>query len=124
MVFVDLISSWSLVQDRWKQLCRLVTLLLVVFGIGMLPYVDNFAHVGGFTIGLLSALIVLPNLHTSFWAHCSKGVMKILAGILILGLLAVWLSLFIENPSGEFCKWCHYLDCIPITKDFCQVSQS
>eukprot|EP00301_Raphidiophrys_heterophryoidea_P008213 c13077_g4_i2.p1 GENE.c13077_g4_i2~~c13077_g4_i2.p1 ORF type:complete len:427 (+),score=89.60 c13077_g4_i2:739-2019(+) len=120
MVCVDLFFSWRLIHDRWKQLLRLTTLLVVVFGIGTLPYVDNFAHVGGFCIGVLSALIVLPNLHTSFWALCGQGILKVLALFAIFILLALFLSLFIENPSGEFCSWCHYLNCIPWTKNMCQ----
>lgn len=41
----------------------LITLLVIIvinLGIGILPHVDNFAHIGGFLVGLLLGFILLP----------------------------------------------------------------
>jgi hypothetical protein len=41
----------------------LFTLLIIIvinLAIGILPHVDNFAHIGGFVVGLLLGFILLP----------------------------------------------------------------
>lgn len=46
----------------WMQIAALLTLLFVILinlAIGILPHVDNFAHVGGFITGFLLGFILL-----------------------------------------------------------------
>jgi hypothetical protein len=49
-----------------QQAAALVTLLLVIainLAIGMLPHVDNFAHIGGFLTGFLLGFVLLMRPH-------------------------------------------------------------
>lgn len=46
----------------WFQVAALVTLLLVIvinLAVGLLPNVDNFAHLGGFITGFLIGFVFL-----------------------------------------------------------------
>jgi uncharacterized Tic20 family protein len=52
--------------DMNPQAAALVTLLLVIainLAIGMLPHVDNFAHIGGFLTGFLLGFVLLMRPH-------------------------------------------------------------
>lgn len=45
------------------QVAALLTLLVIVLinlAVGILPHVDNFAHIGGFLTGFLLGFILLP----------------------------------------------------------------
>ena len=42
-------------------------ILAVAFGLGTLPFVDNFAHVGAFVFGVLSSIIFLPYVTFGKW---------------------------------------------------------
>jgi hypothetical protein len=44
------------------QFAALITLVLVValnLAVGILPHVDNFAHIGGFIVGFFSGFVLL-----------------------------------------------------------------
>lgn len=45
------------------QIAALLTLLVIVvinLAVGILPFVNNFAHIGGFLTGLLLGFVLLP----------------------------------------------------------------
>ncbi|MCD7472949.1 Retinoblastoma-like protein 1 [Datura stramonium] len=49
----ELITNWSIYTNK---VCALLTLLVIVavnLAVGILPHVDNFAHIGGFLTGFL-----------------------------------------------------------------------
>jgi len=41
-------------------LLTLLVIIVINLGIGILPHVDNFAHIGGFLVGFLLGFILLP----------------------------------------------------------------
>lgn len=48
---------------RFVQVAALVTLVVIVvinLALGILPHVNNFAHIGGFLTGFLLGFILLP----------------------------------------------------------------
>ena len=36
------------------NLIRLLVIIIVAFAIGLFPYIDNFAHLGGFVFGAVA----------------------------------------------------------------------
>jgi predicted GNAT superfamily acetyltransferase len=74
-----------------------VTLLLVIainLAIGMLPHVDNFAHIGGFLTGFLLGFVLLR--------------------------LTIGMAMVFRGVNGnEHCQWSHYLSCVPTAKWSC-----
>ena len=40
-------------EDRGWEAFKLAVVVILSLGVGLLPYIDNFAHVGGFVFGFL-----------------------------------------------------------------------
>lgn len=77
----------------------------LIFGIalGFLPGTDNFAHIGGFLLGLLSSIALYPIIsETQSHAKCfmvARAVAAMLGVVLIVVLLN---NFYTQNPySGE-----------------------
>ncbi|KAJ3110283.1 hypothetical protein HDU96_006743, partial [Phlyctochytrium bullatum] len=77
---IDLFQNWKVIHRPWWELAKLTFTILLSFLIGMLPYIDNFAHIGGFFCGILTGLIFMPTVHYSKW----DGRVKI--GLLLLAI--------------------------------------
>jgi len=43
-LLLDLLQNWKLIVRPWWELVKLVVVILLSFGLGLLPYVDNFAQ--------------------------------------------------------------------------------
>lgn len=43
-LFIELMQSWHLLGSPWFELVKLTTTVLLGAGVGILPYVDNWAH--------------------------------------------------------------------------------
>lgn len=59
---VDLLNNYSNLQHPRKELCGLIASIIFNLCLGLIPFVDNFAHIGGFIAGALTAVIVLPTI--------------------------------------------------------------
>ena len=62
MAVVDLFQSWKLVKEPWKRLFWTLIETALYLAVGTLPFIDNWAHIGGFFFGVLAAIIFLPYL--------------------------------------------------------------
>lgn len=60
---LDLFYTWRERQSPWIELIILVIGVGISFFLGLLPGLDNFSHIGGFTMGLAIGLCILrsPN---------------------------------------------------------------
>ncbi|RLM69608.1 RHOMBOID-like protein 2 [Panicum miliaceum] len=54
----ELITNWSLYANKVAALVSLVAVIAVNLALGVLPRVDNFAHIGGFLSGFLLGFVV------------------------------------------------------------------
>lgn len=115
---VDLFYTWQLIDDKAAQLFGLIVKLILFLGIGTLPYIDNFAHVGGFLTGIVVGLCFLPFIFFSKMDLIRKRMAQFLS---IIGLAALILGLlYVFYTSGEItCKNCQYIDCVPYTSKIC-----
>ncbi len=52
-LFVELLQTWKRLANRWWELAKLTLILIISLAAGLLPYIDNFAHLGGFVFGFL-----------------------------------------------------------------------
>lgn len=59
IVLLDLIYHWSELRHPVRDLVFLLLQIIISFLLGLLPYLDNFAHIGGFLMGLMLGLAVL-----------------------------------------------------------------
>ncbi|CAK9144623.1 unnamed protein product [Ilex paraguariensis] len=138
-------QAWRLVTCMWLHagvfhvLANMLSLLFVGirlekefgFAVGILPHVDNFAHLGGFASGFLLGFVLLVRPHfgwvnqrnapPGYFGTSTKSKYKIYQYIL-LGLSLILLIigftfglvLLLRGVDGnEHCSWCHYLSCVP-----------
>ncbi|XP_048575715.1 inactive rhomboid protein 1 isoform X2 [Nematostella vectensis] len=118
-LFVELIQSWQMVAQpilALLKLCGVVFLLLVV---GLLPYVDNFAHMAGFCFGFCLAFIFLPYVTFGRFDRNRKRVQILVAFAVVIIMYTVGFIIFLEVQTTT-CYGCTYLNCIPFTVDFCE----
>jgi len=106
---LDLVQNWKLVIHPWKDLIMLLSSIIISLGFGLLPLIDNFSHIGGFVMGILTGLIFLPSIIFSDKDEKIKQTLKIVAIFLAVALW-VWAGLQFFRDSKP-CEWCQNLSC-------------
>ncbi|XP_027088520.1 RHOMBOID-like protein 1 [Coffea arabica] len=126
----ELLINWTIYENKCAALSTLVLIIIINLAVGILPHVDNFAHLGGFVTGFLLGFILLirpqfgwVNQRNAPPGYYSKNTSKykayqyiflILALLLLIAEFAVGLGLLLGGADGnDHCHWCHYLSCIP-----------
>jgi len=105
----DLIQNWSLLQSPIKNLIGLLITIIISLAVGvLLPGVDNFAHIGGFIMGIITGFIFLPNLSVgkcqARWRTCIVCTFIPLAVVIFVVSLAVFYAGIDANDWCGFCK--------------------
>ncbi|KAI9090095.1 hypothetical protein DFS34DRAFT_585330 [Phlyctochytrium arcticum] len=110
-LLLDLFQNWRLISRPWVELFKMMVQIIISILLGMLPFVDNFAHVGGFYTGIVSGLLFMPTIHFGKWDKWRKRILMMVA----LPTLVLILFFLIRGfyGAGPTCTWCKYLNCIP-----------
>ncbi|XP_031416722.1 inactive rhomboid protein 1 isoform X2 [Clupea harengus] len=117
-LFVELFQSWQILASPWRAFAKLLCVVLFLFAFGLLPWIDNFAHVCGFVSGFFLSFAFLPYISYGR-ADMYRKRCQIMASLtFFLGLLAGFVVLFYVYPVK--CEWCELLTCIPLTDKFCE----
>nr|AIY60690.1 rhomboid protein Panut5887 [Pandanus utilis] len=134
----ELITNWTIYANKLAALLTLLFIVVINLAVGILPHVDNFAHIGGFISGFLLGFVLL--IRPQFgWvsqrnapSRYSIGSVKpkhkvyqyifwiIAAIILIVGFTVGLILLFRGVNANDHCSWCHYLSCVPTSKWSCK----
>ena len=93
--------------------------ITILFLIGFLPMIDNWAHLCGLVFGILVSFIVLP---FAKFASVRRITILIVSVLSAIGIVAVLIILFYVVPIYK-CDWCQYFTCIPFTADFCKFNE-
>ncbi|KAG0336093.1 hypothetical protein BG004_008202 [Podila humilis] len=109
---LDLIQNWKLVVRPCWELTKLTLMIVVSFAFGLLPFLDNFAHIGGFIGGILTGLVFMPVVYFSKRDKYIKLGLRIIALPLIVLVLVLGITNFYKGDNT--CTWCKYLSCLPI----------
>ncbi|MCJ1311201.1 hypothetical protein MMC25_004872 [Agyrium rufum] len=56
---LDLLYTWQKRRSPWTELAWIAVDIIVSFVLGLLPGLDNFAHIGGFLMGLVLGVCIL-----------------------------------------------------------------
>ncbi|KAG5533764.1 hypothetical protein RHGRI_027821 [Rhododendron griersonianum] len=130
----ELITNWSIYSNKAAALVTLVVIVVLNLGLGMLPGVDNFAHIGGFLTGFLLGFVLLPrpqygwmerrNLPAdvrvrSKYKPYQYVLWLVSLALLVAGFTVGLVMLFRGVNASNHCHWCHYLDCVPTDKWKC-----
>ncbi|XP_053158793.1 inactive rhomboid protein 2 [Hemicordylus capensis] len=117
-LFVELFQSWQVLEKPWKAFLNLSGIVLFLFVCGLLPWIDNIAHIFGFLSGLLLSFAFLPYITFGTVDKYRKRAMIIVSLVVFIGLFAslvIWLYVY---PIDW--HWIEYLTCLPFTAKFCE----
>uniref|UniRef100_A0A8C6S9N1 Inactive rhomboid protein n=1 Tax=Neogobius melanostomus TaxID=47308 RepID=A0A8C6S9N1_9GOBI len=117
-LFVELFQSWQILERPWRAFAKLLAISVFFFSFGLLPWIDNFAHICGFVSGFFLSFAFLPYISFGRSDMYRKRVQICVFLVIFLGLLSSLAVLFYVYPVK--CDWCEYLTCIPITDKFCE----
>ncbi|XP_021096767.1 inactive rhomboid protein 2 isoform X2 [Heterocephalus glaber] len=117
-LFVELFQSWQLLERPWKAFFNLSAIVLFLFVCGLLPWIDNIAHIFGFLSGMLLAFAFLPYITFGTSDKYRKRALILVSLLVFAGLFAslvLWLYIYPINWP-----WIEYLTCFPFTSHFCE----
>ncbi|KAM9716970.1 inactive rhomboid protein 1 isoform 4-T7 [Menidia menidia] len=117
-LFVELFQSWQILERPWRAFAKLLAISIFFFSFGLLPWIDNFAHIFGFVSGFFLSFAFLPYISFGPSDMYRKRVQICVFLFIFVGLLAALVVLFYVYPVK--CDWCEYLTCIPINDKFCE----
>ncbi|XP_010931279.1 RHOMBOID-like protein 2 isoform X1 [Elaeis guineensis] len=138
----ELITNWTVYENKFAALWTLILIVAINLALGLLPHVDNFAHIGGFISGFFLGFVFLirpqfgwvgqenvpPGYHIGSVKSKHKiyqYILWILAAIfLIVGFTVGLIMLFRGVNANDHCSWCHYLSCAPTSRWSCKSSAS
>lgn len=137
----ELITNWTIYANKLAALLSLLIIIAINLAVGILPHVDNFAHIGGFVSGFLLGFVFL--IRPQFGWVSQKYVTRrygatpakrkhkayqymlwiIAVILLVVGFTVGLVMLFRGVNANEHCSWCHYLSCIPTSRWNCKAVQ-
>uniref|UniRef100_A0A915HWJ6 Peptidase S54 rhomboid domain-containing protein n=1 Tax=Romanomermis culicivorax TaxID=13658 RepID=A0A915HWJ6_ROMCU len=117
-LLVDAIYSRHMIVEPWKAISQLLGVLFFLFILGLLPWVDNWAHAFGFLSGLLLSLALFPYIQFKENDFRKRLVIIVVCLCSIIGLFVTLLVLFYFKPLWK-CNSCTYFNCIPFTEHLC-----
>ncbi|KAK7255811.1 hypothetical protein RIF29_29233 [Crotalaria pallida] len=133
----ELITNWSIYDKKLGALLTLVIVILINLAVGILPHVDNFAHIGGFLSGFLLGFVFLirPQFEWVKQHYAPQGnsqavvkskykkyqyILWFLSMILLIAGFTVGLVAVLHGvDANDYCSWCHYLSCVPTSRWHC-----
>lgn len=123
VLLCDLISSWRSLNRPAFRLAAMIVVIIILIAIGLTPYVDNFIHIGGFVMGVLCALLLLPNFNFGKCERICHSIFAFIAFPITATLYMVCIVMvFRLNLETPFCSWCHFINCVNIN-NWCETTK-
>jgi len=113
LMLVDVFSNWHQLRKPVVNLVVVIITILLSIVSGMMPGVDNFAHVGGLIVGLVGGFALIPHLVKGNKRCCRFCVVIITFPLLIaeMGIL-FWLFYgYVAQGNDIECEWCEEINC-------------
>ena len=117
LLLCDLLSTWRGVEKRTCKLIKYIVCIVITIIVGLTPYIDNFAHIGGFIMGFCAAIMLLPNMTFGLGETTCYGIISFLAFPVMSVIFCVCLVLIFRSidPAVSWCQWCYAIDCVNIS---------
>ncbi|RYQ98123.1 hypothetical protein Ahy_B08g094197 isoform B [Arachis hypogaea] len=135
----EILMNWTIYANKVAALLTLIVITLINLAVGILPYVDNFAHIGGFLSGFFlgfvflirpqfkwivqrnspSAPSSLKNRHKPY-----QYILWIISFLLLTSGYIIGLIFLLRGVNlNDHCSWCRYLSCVPTSLWRCDAKQ-
>ncbi|KAA8516419.1 hypothetical protein F0562_016712 [Nyssa sinensis] len=133
----ELITNWTIYANKVAAFLTLVIIIVINLAVGILPHVDNFAHIGGFVSGFLLGFVFLirpqfgwvsqryappgyPSIASKSKFKMYQYILWIISLVLLIVGFTAGLVLLLRGVDlNDQCSWCHYLSCVPTSKWSC-----
>lgn len=126
----DLLAHWKIEYRPKRKLLFLIVEIIIGIGLGWVPGtppsllplpsrrhhtdeptltqtgVDNFAHLGGFLVGLLTSILLFPIVHPSRTHKLVFVALRLVALPLIIVVFVVLTRNFYTGDPATACSWC------------------
>ncbi|KAF8898829.1 hypothetical protein BD779DRAFT_1485725 [Infundibulicybe gibba] len=113
VTWVDLFAHWKYQYRPVRKLIFMTIELLIGIAIGYIPYIDNFAHLGGFFMGLLVGTTFYPVISETKRHRLIMWCFRLAAMPLAIILFVVLTRNFYTSDPYAACAGCRYLSCFP-----------
>ncbi|PPQ92685.1 hypothetical protein CVT25_013992 [Psilocybe cyanescens] len=113
VTWVDLLAHWKYQYRPVRKLIFMTIELLIGVALGYIPYVDNFAHIGGFVMGLLVGTVFYPVISVTKRHRFIMWGFRLAAIPLAIVLFVTLVRNFYTSDPYAACSGCRYLSCIP-----------
>ncbi|RLN39837.1 RHOMBOID-like protein 2 [Panicum miliaceum] len=131
----ELLTNWTIYTNKVAAVLTLLFVVAVNMVLGILPHVNNLAHIGGFLTGFLLGFVALMRPHFGWMERygmpagsaCTSRkyllyqwvLMAIALLLLVIGFAVGMAMLFRGSNANDSCSWCHYLSCVPTARWTC-----
>ncbi|EYB82198.1 hypothetical protein Y032_0365g3602 [Ancylostoma ceylanicum] len=117
---IDLYHHRSIIVRPQRELGKHMCTVLLLFLTGLLPWVDNWAHLFGFIFGLLITIVTFPYLDFESQEKPRQGCRSSLSRRNLAIVVALISCIFLYTLLGYIyfnsievnCPWCQYFNCI------------
>ncbi|CAM0138882.1 unnamed protein product [Umbelopsis sp. WA50703] len=116
-MFVDILLNWKDTVQPWRELTKLAITTIISLVLGLLPGLDNFAHLGGFIIGIVAGIMLInTRRRATRQFKIFTWIARLCALVLLIVIFVVTIKEFYEvaDPS-KICPNCKYLSCLPVS---------
>ncbi|KAF5375122.1 hypothetical protein D9758_000362 [Tetrapyrgos nigripes] len=121
VTWIDLFAHWRYQYRPVRKLIFMTIELAIGVAIGYIPYVDNFAHLGGFLMGLLVGTTFYPVISPTKRHRAIMWGFRLAAIPLAIILFVVLTRNFYTSDPYAACSGCRYLSCFPTNaNDHCK----
>ncbi|KAJ6519738.1 hypothetical protein C8R45DRAFT_952543 [Mycena sanguinolenta] len=117
VTWVDLFAHWKYHYRPVRKLVFMAIELIIGVAVGYIPYVDNFAHLGGFVMAVFVGTIFYPVISISKRHRIIMTTCRVLAVPVAVILFVVLTRNFYTSDPYAACEGCRYLSCFPTSSN-------
>ncbi|KAG0166242.1 hypothetical protein DFQ28_005495 [Apophysomyces sp. BC1034] len=122
-MLVDVFINWKVISHPGQELARILVTVIISLVLGLLPGLDNFAHVGGLAVGIVMGILIAPmRPNASKRAQFITWIVRVCALVLLIVMFAAAIKVFYSSPDPrQICPNCKYISCLPV-QNWCDMS--
>ncbi|KAI1291692.1 Inactive rhomboid protein 2 [Halotydeus destructor] len=117
-MMIEIFNSWDILENPRRAVWQYSSIAIGLFLCGLLPWIDNYAHITGFLVGLLASLVFVPYNTVRQYSRRTKVLIIWTASVTLFTIYLLLLLIFYVFPVYN-CPWCKYVNCIPFTENWC-----